>query len=247
MINFTGKAFHRKKRITLLLSVLVIAACTKPIRSTINSIGPMDIVGPAPGFLQNLIPVGWISQGSIKKGQMSIVKLDGIPALKVVSSSNNLITVKPSQALLLATPYLSWSWNMEPQGEGQHPVKLLVGFKNSKKQQQTWKTNFFISHNLIPNHERMLSFIWGDSALQRGTITKENPKKEGQLNASFTVRGGQENSNSWWFETVDLNDIYQRTWPRDEIDDLHITFIGISTSSSSKPIAGHISGLRLSR
>ena len=147
MINFTGKAFHRKKIITLLLSALVIAACTKPIRSTINSIGSTDIVGPAPGFLQNLIPVGWIAQGSIKKGQMSIVKLDGIPALKVVSSSNNLITVKPSQALLLATPYLSWSWNMEPQGEGQHPVKLLVGFKNRKKQQKTWKTNFFISHN----------------------------------------------------------------------------------------------------
>jgi len=27
---------------------------------------------------------------------------------------------------------------------------------------------------------------------------------------------GSENTGSWWFETVDLSDIYRRAWPGDD-------------------------------
>ena len=88
--------------------------------------------------------------------------------------------------------------------------------------------------------------IWGESALQRGSITKPKRTKKKQAASRYTARGGRENTGSWWLETVDLSDIYRRIWPDDSFDRTRITFIGIA-AAGKEPSPAYISGLRLSR
>ena len=82
--------------------------------------------------------------------------------------------------------------------------------------------------------------------MQLGTITKPKPTGHVQAAARYTARGGRENAGSWVFETVDLSDIYRRTWPGDDAGNVRITFIGIAAAGKT-PSAAYISGLRLSR
>ncbi|MBL4691274.1 MAG: hypothetical protein JKY68_07420, partial [Rhodospirillales bacterium] len=83
--------------------------------------------------------------------------------------------------------------------------------------------------------------------LQRGSITLPQSTRGRRAAARYTARGGQENTGAWWFETVDLSDIYRRTWPNDDTGRVQITFIGIAAAAGRTPTTGYVSGLRLSR
>ncbi|NQV83308.1 MAG: DUF3047 domain-containing protein [Rhodospirillales bacterium] len=219
---------------------LLATACTTPTATTsITLSGKMDVLGPIPALEPNPIPRDWITQGTPTPGQLTVVERDGVPALKVINGANSIITVKPALASLLATPYLSWAWNMEPQDQGPHPVRLVVGFLGGNPNAPNGTT--------LPLHDRALSMIWGVSALQRGSINLPQSTNSQQAAARYIARGGQENTGVWWFETVDLSDIYRRTWPNDDIGEVQITFIGVAAAPGKTPTKGYVSGLRLSR
>jgi hypothetical protein len=103
------------------------AACSKPVTKALPS-GTMNILGPIPAFEPNALPLDWVVEGKPGRGQLTVVEQDGVPALKVINGQHSFVAVKPTQASLLATPYLSWAWNMDPQPSGVHPVRLVVGF-----------------------------------------------------------------------------------------------------------------------
>lgn len=113
--------------------VLVLAAaCSKPATTvqpgTVQPGGTMNILGPVPAMVPNPLPDDWITEGNPGPGQLTVVERDGVPALKVVNGGRSFVAAKPAWASLLATPYLSWAWNMEPQNRGTHPVRLAIGF-----------------------------------------------------------------------------------------------------------------------
>jgi hypothetical protein len=247
MINIYINSFSKACKLFLIATVLLLNACTKTTFSTIHPNGSMKILEPIVEVWKKSSPIGWIVKGNLTPDQLSVVKQGGRKALKVKNGLKDLVIVKPVHAPLLATPYMSWAWNMEVQVDGQHPISLFVGFKHGNQKNRTWITNSILSDEVLPSHNRILKFTWGDSALQRGTIVNTNSINKELLNASFTVRGGQENSSSWWFEAIDLYDIYRRTWPNDIIDQTQIKFIGFGTAPSKNSIAGYISNLRISR
>jgi len=208
----------------------------------------MNILGPVPALEPNALPLDWVTEGKADRGQLSVVQRDGIPALKVINGQNSFVSVKPTRASLLATPYLSWSWNMEPQGNGIHPVRLVVGFHGGVSNNPGWESHLLALPGVaLPPHDRAVVIVWGPSALARGSIFKPPSNTRKLAAPRYTARGGSENTGNWWFETIDLQDIYRRTWPGDDISNTRITFIGIAAAPGRKFSAGYISGLRLSR
>ena len=207
----------------------------------------MSILKPNKKNWRRPSPRGWITKGILNHDHLSIVKWEGKSALKVINGPKNFFAVKPIHAQLLATPYLSWAWSINSQNNHKHPFNLFVGFQYGEQQNRTWLPSFFISDEKLPTYNRILRFTWGDSALQRGTIVSTNSIKNDIKIASFTVRGGQENTGSWWLEAIDLYDIYQRTWPKDVIMQTQIKFVGFGTKSGKKSSAAYISDIRLSR
>lgn len=231
--------------------VLVLAAaCSKPATTvqpgTVQPGGTMNILGPVPAMVPNPLPDDWITEGNPGPGQLTVVERDGVPALKVVNGGRSFVAAKPAWASLLATPYLSWAWNMEPQNRGTHPVRLAIGFNGGNPDGRAGISGLGRSGARLPPHDRAIVIVWAESALQLGTITKPKPTGPAQAAARYTARGGRENAGSWVFETVDLSDIYRRAWPGDDAGNVRITFIGIAAAGKT-PSAAYISGLRLSR
>jgi hypothetical protein len=234
-----SKPFSFSLNAAIAALALLVTACTKPPATTIALSGQMDVLGPVPALEPNPIPRDWVTQGTPTPGQLTVVERDGVPALKVINGATSIITVKPAVASLLATPYFSWAWNMEPQKDGPHPVRLVVGFVGGNPGTR--------AKGALPPHDRALSIVWGLSALQRGSINLPQSTKGRQAAARYIARGGQENTGTWWFETIDLSDIYRRTWPNDDAGQVQITFMGIAAAPGQTPTKGYVSGLRLSR
>ena len=226
--------------------LVLAAACSKPA-TTVQPGGTMNILGPVPAMVPNPLPDDWITEGKPGPGQLTVVERDGVPALKVVNGGQSFVAAKPARASLLATPYLSWAWNMEPQNQGTHPVRLAIGFHGGNPDRRAWGSGLGKPGARLPPHDRAVVIVWAESALQLGSITKPKPTGHAQAAARYAARGGRENAGSWIFETVDLSDIYRRTWPGDDAGNVQITFIGIAAAAGKPPSAAYISGLRLSR
>ncbi|HEX9568592.1 MAG TPA: hypothetical protein VF987_02845 [Rhodospirillales bacterium] len=225
-----------------------LVACAEPSSATRPPSGSMDVLGPIPAFEPSALPSDWITEGTVGPGQLAVVVRDGIPALMVVNGGHNFVAAKPTRASLLATPYLSWAWNMEMRDSGTHPVRLVVGFVGGDRQSpaRSSPSPESAAHTL-PTHDRAIVIAWSDSALERGAIVKPDAAKVPQPPARYTARGGRENAGSWWLETVDLSDIYRRSWPDDDATSARIAFIGIASSAGKQPSPAYLSGIRLSR
>ena len=59
----------------------------------------------------------------------------------------------------------------------------------------------------------------------------------------YTARG-TDNTGSWWFETVDLSDIYRHAWPGDDTANTRIMFIGIASAAGKRASPVYLSGIR---
>jgi len=210
--------------------------------------GRLSIMGAGLNFNLDTPPKDWLIATSDKNispnaifSPLSSVTQDGVAALEIRTGPAKSIAVRKVNAMLLATPFLSWAWHLSDQGPGVHPVRLVIGFKGGAGDGTVTRG----SNDGLPEHDRALTLVWGDTALRRGTLTQPDPQKPLQA-AVYTVRGGRENTRKWWRDTVDLSQLYQQAWPSDERRTIRITFIGVAAAPHMPPIRGRVSGIELS-
>jgi len=204
--------------------------------------GHLAVMGPEPSFNLDAPPEDWIisSDGDTVPNAISSIMRDGVPALEIKSGSARTIAVRQVNAMMLATPYLSWAWHLTNHGDGIHPVRLVVGFDGGAP--EDIKTDS--QGDGLPAHDRALALVWGDTALRRGALSL--PPAERPFQAPlYTVRGGRENTRKWWLETVDLSDLYTKAWPGDNRRKARITFIGVAAAPTQTVVRGRVSGILL--
>jgi hypothetical protein len=226
----------------LFLVLLSLAACAAP-RAGVDIDGKLDVLGPTPELVAAGLPGDWVSQGRAGPGQARVVERDGVPALRLVPGGDGFIVARRLEATLLMSPYLSWSWNVENHGEGLHPVRLIVGFHGGTRDRQplAWLGS------ALPPHDRSFAIAWADSALRRGSVLKPEGA-EGARAPLYIARGGRENANTWWLETVDLERIYRELWPGDDSTRVRVVFVGLAAAATPGDApAAFVSGIRLSR
>lgn len=206
--------------------------------------GRLEVLDVNPQFSPKDLPESWVVEGppDVVKNQLTVALKDGVKSLKIVNSNDGFIVVKRTKAMMLATPYLTWSWNMAPYGGGVHPLSLVVGFRGGPRNSQGALSRL---GSVLPPHDRALVINWGDSALLRGTLAK--PDKGASFAPVYTVRGGRENADSWWLETVDLSWLYAQLWPSDNQGSTIVSFIGVAAAGGRQSAAAHISEIKLSR
>jgi hypothetical protein len=212
--------------------------------------GILQVLGPIPGFSPVEMPGDWAieKQGELDESQLQIINKDGIPSLKVTNGADGFVVVRRTSAMMLATPFLSWSWNIEPpSAPGIHPVRLVIGFYGGDLESPSRGSQpLRWLGSSLPAHDRALAMTWAESALQRGTLLPA-PEADSRAAPRYIVRGGRENAGSWWLETVDLSDLYQRSWPADDAAMAQVVFIGIASAGGRSPAPVNISGILLSR
>jgi hypothetical protein len=227
------------------LFVLALLAGCAGEPAAVSSWGTLDVMGPEQGFSVAPLPVDWAALGGRIEDHLAVVDRDGVPALKVSSGDETFAVVRRTEAVLLATPYLSWAWSVEPHGAPVHPVRLVVGFRGGAGKRATvaggappWRSAG------LPPYDRALAIGWGRSALGRGSMTEPDVVGVAPL---YTARGGRENSGHWWLETVDLAALYAKAWPADDPALARVAFIGFSAVGGESASAAYFSGIRLSR
>lgn len=207
--------------------------------------GALDVLGPSGDFSVRPLPNDWAAAGAKPESHLAVVDKDGVPALKVTSGGESFAVVRRTRAYVLATPYLSWAWNMDSHGGGVHPVRLLVGFRGGASGNDGVLGGTFVwGGSALPRFDRALAIGWAQSALGRGSMTLSSERR---VSPFYTARGGRENSGHWWLETVDLAELYAQAWPADDRARAEIAFIGVSSVGGEPATAAYFSGIRLSR
>lgn len=241
------KAALFKVSSALLLSAVLTACGTPASNYSVEPTSRMKILGPAAGFRLDRLPSDWVTTGDARSlyRQSSLVVRDSVPALRFTGSTENYGLIRKTRAVLLATPYLSWAWNMQHPNQDRHPVSLVVGFLGGKP---TSKKSFqppveWLVTDSLP-HDRLLVLDWSGTALKRGTLS-HLPTHPGL--ARYAVRGGPLNTSAWWLDTVDLADLYARAWPGDDRGRTRVAFVGLLAEASRSRAAALISGIVLSR
>lgn len=229
----------------LALIAVFAVGCAAP-RVSPNRPGPeglMSVLSPESGFNFDAPPKDWIISTDNADGRaaLSTVTFQDTPALELKSSETATIAVRRVDAMLLATPFLSWSWNLSDHGPGIHPVRIVVGFSGGVTDGQ----EAIQLGGGLPPHDRALALVWGDTLLKRGTLSLPPPENPTEA-PLYTVRGGRENTRRWWPEAVDLSQFYAQAWPTDDRRKVRIRFIGIAAAPKMPTVHGRVSGILLS-
>jgi len=236
----------RAVRAAVLLAALVLAqGCVKtapPNRPAPE--GHLGIMGPGPEFRLDAPPRDWIisTGGQDGPAPLSVATVDGVPALELKSAATPSVAVRQVDAMLLATPYLSWSWHLSDHGAGIHPVRIVVGFQGGGAPEGGAGNTL---GGDLPAHDRAIALVWGDTMLRRGTLSLPAADKPWEA-PLYTVRGGRENTRRWWLETADLAQLYAEAWPDTDMRQVRITFIGIAAAPRAPSVRGRVSGILLS-
>ena len=242
--------FIKPLMLVAVATLFMTSACSDIKTKSITPEGRLDVLGPTPQFDNDEPTSDWVLIGTSAANNITTNPIKGIPGIGITSADDALLAVRRVNAMVLATPYLSWAWNMTDHGDGLHPVRIIVGFKRLDEKDDD---GFFslakigLRSSDLPKHSRALSIVWGDSALGRGSMRMALSSAGDVAAPLYMPRGGRENTNKWWMETVDLSEIYQKAWPGESQRDLAISFIGIAASPDKPGHRGRISGIVLSR
>lgn len=251
MIRSTFHTFGVLSALALVLTSCVSATQQAVIPDQPSPEGRLAVMGPDRSFNLDAPPRDWIisgGDGSAPSSSISSVMRDGVPALELKSGSKRVIAVRRVNAMMLATPFLSWSWHLSNHGEGIHPMRLIVGFHGGvpadTERGAPADTRLNSQGDGLPPHDRALALVWGDTALRRGSLSLPPAQKPFQA-PIYTVRGGRENTRKWWLEHVDLSALYTKAWPNDHRAHARIAFIGLASAPTSTVVRGRISGILL--
>lgn len=243
------------KRIYLALSISIslaaaiwLSGCASgtQARKPVTPEGSLQVLGPSHTFDLGGLGEDWTIVGEADPELLAVTERKGVPAMGLTSGTESLLLVRHISAMALATPYLSWAWNMSDHGDGVHPVRLIVGFRGGPDETTEGLLELNLIEGELPAHDRAVALVWGVSALNRGTY-RLSPDATQPAAPLYTVRGGREMTGQWWLETVDLADLYKKAWPSDSLRRVEVVFIGIASAPGRPGHRGRISGVMLSK
>ena len=96
-----------------------------------------------------------------------------------------------------------------------------------------------------PAANRIISIQWSKFALERGHLM---PHPVLSANAvTYVARGGSENARQWWRESIDLSNLYARSWPGEDLTKSKIVFIALVAKDLQEGSPAYFSEIKLFR
>jgi len=212
----------------------------------------LDVLPLSGRFEIENLPPDWIVTGDVSPTQVTGGRATGYPMIGVTSGASAFLVARRTDAHLAVTPFLHWAWSVHKGAAEVHPVRIVAGIRSQPQDNE--KRGFLaglmatMSGNRgLPAHDRLISVLWGKSALQRGMVSPITTAAKGRRQVHYTARGGRENAGSWWDDSLDLSRLFRESWPNDDVLAARVVFIGVVSQPSPTPQTMAIGGLRLSR
>ncbi|MBT4674651.1 MAG: DUF3047 domain-containing protein [Rhodospirillaceae bacterium] len=228
-----------------LILPMVLLGCTLP-RAEVSPEGTLDIFGAGALSGDARLSAEWIIEGGGGEDQAKrLVSLQqaGVEAsLTLKSGPESFVLARRTKAQLLATPFISWSWRMSAEHHAPGAIRLIVGFHGGNPKSRSWGAQPFVwLGTQLPPYDRVIAIQWGHRALERGNLYTD------QKVPRYIARGGARQLGDWWPENLDLAEIYRKVWPKDDIEDAEIMFIGFAVIKTEGPSEGSFRKLSLYR
>ena len=208
--------------------------------------GTLTILTPNYFYSPETMREDWVVVGDIENVAPRILIENTTPYLAIDGSAAPFAALRPINAKLLATPFLSWEWRVMDSFKHYAPLRLTIGFSDDVIQSGVWPIQR-LWKPVIPEFSRSISIEWGHSALERGSLKIFKDVKTKRLLASYIARGGHENQGIWWQEAVDLSSLHAKAWPHLDMRNTAIVFAGFIVNKVQSKMSGHLRKLRLSR
>jgi len=166
----------RTGRSLVFVALIFLGACAPP-PSAVPMSETLDVLPLSGHFdIQNL-PPDWVVTGDVTPTQISSGRATGYPMIGVTSGAEAFVIARRTDAHLAVTPFLHWAWSVRKGSAAVHPVRILAGIRS--RPQDTEKRGFLASLMTtisgtrgLPAHDRLISVLWGKSALQRGMVSQ---------------------------------------------------------------------------
>lgn len=229
------QGLHRITRcVPFMVFILSATACTVP-HPAMPVGGALEVLAPSSAFISSVsrgaLPQGWEIAGTVAAGDLSIRQVERFTSLNVRAGKHPYQLIRRINASLLATPYLNWAWHTQPPRAGAHPIRVLVELTDRDPQsKRSW---WQITGSDPADARRLILLVWDATALGRGTIVGPILKDGYPQTARYTARGGPEQANRWWVDSVDLSQIHRQIWPNDDPSKFDITAVGVSVQADS--------------
>lgn len=213
--------------------------------------GNVTILNSAMRFSPQRLPKGWVLvggedqnlfQSDTRYPAISQNSIAGLYGLRIESSDRDFLLARYTNTYLLVSPYLIWHWYVSRHYDTHHPVRLLIGLYGGAPDSPPLPSLELVSDGKgLPPYDRLISIGWDNTALKRG---------QGQFmgHAYYsTQRGGIEQTAQWHQEASDLLSLYKQAWPRDNIKNSRITFIGIASRAGEEAVGSYFAHIQLTR
>jgi hypothetical protein len=240
-------------------ALALLAGCIniqQPTRASVED-GQIRILDRIPGLHRNAAADQWWTQRRVEEGQLAVVDLQGTVAVRADVPGGALMG-RRVDAGLAATPYLRWSWYLEP---------AMFGGGTGSGQERGLRVVVFFRSNERPWAENWSSWIWaapaewdrwaeisfggfGAARAEAGQQRKwiaDDAERRIVLREPRTGQAGE-----WHAEAIDLAELHRRLWPNEDPSQVRITMIAVGGFSGAVPPGlpasiGYVSEVLLSR
>lgn len=248
-----------KKILAALGALALLAGCAnvqQPTRAAVID-GQIRILDRIPGLHGNAAPDQWWTQRRIEDGQIAIVDLQGTVAARADVPGGALMG-RRVDATLAASPFLRWSWYLEPAifgggaGSGQERgLRVVVFFRSNVR---PWTENWSSWIRATPAEwDRWAEISFGGVGAARAETGQQRKwvgDDAGRRIVLREPRAGQ--AGEWHVETIDLAELHRRLWPSEDPANVRVTMIAVGGYSGQVPPGlpasiGYVSEVFLSR
>lgn len=240
-------------------ALALLAGCASfqpPTRSAVDD-GQIRILDRIPGLHRNAAADQWWTQRRVEEGQLAVLDLQGTVAVRADVPGGALMG-RRVDAGLAATPYLRWSWYLEPTmfgggaGSGQERgLRVVVFFRSNER---PWTENWSAWIWAAPAEwDRWAEISFGGFGAARAETAQQRKwvgDDAGRRIVLREPRTGQ--AGEWHTEAIDLAELHRRLWPDQDPSQVRITMIAVGGFSGAVPSGlpasiGYVSEVFLAR
>jgi hypothetical protein len=161
---------------------------------------PVTIMAFSSAFSVATLPAGWHHRRFLSRTAMDlrVVENEGASVLRCATQNSASMLVRDIDAELTRHPHLEWRWLVEDgidspidertEAGDDHPIRLFLRFVDADGEQNA------------------MEIIWANVHLRTGEW-----KFLGSF-AHYVANGGVSRQGRWHDESVDLRDLYRKTW-----------------------------------
>jgi hypothetical protein len=211
----------------------------QPTRAAVED-GQIRVLDRIPGLHRNAAADQWWTRRRVDEGQLAIVDLQGTVAVRADVPGGALMG-RRVDAGLAATPYLRWSWYLEPAmfgggaGAGEdRGLRVVVFFRSNAR---PWTETYSAWFKAAPAEwDRWAEISFGGPGAARAEAAEQRKwvaDDSGRRMAVRAPRAGQ--AGEWHLEAIDLAELQRRLWPNEDPAQTRVTMIAVGGFSGPVP------------